>query len=347
MSRIRLNQELRNKTGSRFKVHFEQEETQEKEDFFRKREDFKAIQDKTWELAKLCVSRQYPEKDVQMAHYLQDKYPNVNTIAKDSCFHFGYMNKANGNDDKADGEYGSEENRHSDNDDDDDKYITKHFDFRLDGNINGSENGRQNDFAYAYFRDELKGKVNKGEKCNPDINIEQKWGDGSGEENHSNPHWTQVDQANERELGLTGGKENATSYSREWNNDYELDLIGREYCRDRQIGCDQKEFAILMTWQSAKQKLIMAHTKWIETILEQCKVLKAGLRDHVYLEQSIDMAKKMGLTISETDILATTSKGIVVSNKDIVNHLASLKNKTKTRDQKILARQIYDQQQAK
>ena len=28
-----------------------------------------------------------------MAHYLQDKYPNVNTIAKDSCFHFGYMGK--------------------------------------------------------------------------------------------------------------------------------------------------------------------------------------------------------------------------------------------------------------
>ena len=52
------------------------------------------------------------------------------------------------------------------------------------------------------------------------------------------------------------------------------------------------------------------------------------------LEQSIDMAKKMGLTISETDILATTSKGIVVSNTDILNHLASLKNKTQTREQK-------------
>jgi regulator of RNase E activity RraA len=52
------------------------------------------------------------------------------------------------------------------------------------------------------------------------------------------------------------------------------------------------------------------------------------------------------LTINETDILATTSKGIVVSNKDIVNHLASLKNKTKTREQKILARKVYDQQQA-
>ena len=159
---------------------------------------------------------------------MQNKFPNVNTIAKDSCFHFGYMNKADGDTPRSVGEYGND-NRHDDNDDENDKYITKHFDFRLDGNINGSENSRQNDFAYAYFRDELKGKVNKGEKCNPDINIEQKWGNGSGEENSSNPHWTQVDHANERELGLSGGKENQTCYAREWNNDYELDLIGREY----------------------------------------------------------------------------------------------------------------------
>jgi hypothetical protein len=331
MARVRNNQGHRSKILNVFMRPFlEQELTQEKEAFDQAREIIKPLQDKTWKLAKEIVRRHYTDEDVKMAYHLQNKFENVDTIAKDSCFHFGYMAKAD--DDQ--------------NEKDEDNYITKHFDFRLDGNINGSENSRQNDFAYAYFRDELKGKVNKGEKCNPDINIEQKWGDGSGEENHSNPHWTQVDNANERELGLSGGKENQTSYSREWNNDYQLDLIGREYCRDRQIGCDQKEFAILMTWQIAKQKLIQCHTKWIETVLEQCKVLKAGLRDHVYLEQSIDMAKKMGLTISETDILATTSKGIVVSNTDILNHLASLKNKTKTREQKILARQIYDQQQA-
>ena len=346
MARIRNNQGHRAKILNVFmRPYLEQENTQEREAFLDAREKIKPLQDATWKLASNIVGRFYTPNDVKMAYHLQNKFPNVNTIAKDSCFHFGYMNKADGNDDKADGKY-ADENRHSDNEDEEDKYITKHFDFRLDGNINGSENSRQNDFAYAYFRDELKGKVNKGEKCNPDINIEQKWGNGSGEENHSNPHWTQIDSANSRELGLSGSKENQTCYAREWNNDYELDLIGREYCRDRQIGCDAKEFAILMTWQNAKQKLIMAHTKWIETVLEQMKVLKAGLRDHVYLEQSIDMAKKMGLTISETDILATTSKGIVVSNTDILNHLASLKNKTQSRDQKILARQIYDQNQA-
>ena len=324
MARVRNNQGHRSKILNVFMRPFlEQELTQEKEAFDQARETIKPLQDKTWKLAEKIVRRHYTDEDVKMAYHLQNKFENVDTIAKDSCFHFGYMNKADGeeNESNRDGHY-MHENRHED---EEDKYITKHFDFRLDGNINGSENSRQNDFAYAYFRDELKGKVNKGDKCNPDINIEQKWGNGSGEENHSNPHWTQIDSANSRELGLSGGRSNHTCYAKEWNNDYELDLIGREYCRDRQLNCDQKEFAILMTWQSAKQKLIMAHTKWIETVLEQMKVLKGGLRDHIYLEQSIDMAKKMGLTISETDILATTSRGIVVSNQDILNHLSSLK----------------------
>ena len=101
-----------------------------------------------------------------------------------------------------------------------------------------------------------------------------------------------------------------------------------------------------MIWQIGKAKLIQCHTTWIETILEQCKVLKSGLRDHIYLEQSIDMANQMGITISETDILATTSKGIVVSNADVLSHLETLKNKEQTREQKILARKLYDQQVA-
>ena len=347
MARVRNNQGHRNKVANVFiRPYVEQENTQEREAYLQAREKIKPLQDATWKLAEKIVSRHYTPEDIKMAYHLQNKFDNVNTIAKDSCFHFGYMNKADGTDVKADGEY-ADENRHSDNEDEEDKYVTKHFDFRLDGNINGSESSRQNDFAYAYFRDELKGKVNKGDKCNPDINIEQKWGDGSGEENSSNPHWTQVDSANSRELGLSGGRDNQTSYAREWNNDYELDLIGREYCRDRQLNCDQKEFAILMTWQIAKQKLIQCHTTWIESVLEQMKVIKGQLRDHVYLEQSISLAKKMGLTISESNILATTSKGLVLSDQDVINHLATLKNKTQTRDQKIALRRIYDQQQAK
>jgi len=146
MSRIRLNQEYRNKVAVKMKLYNEQENTQEKEKFFQERENFKAHQDATWELAKTCVSRQYPKEDVDMAHYLQDKYPNVNTIAKDSCFHFGYMGKPEEKDEE-------------------DRYITKHFDFRLNGDYDGVDGQddidgyrqQSRDFGYAYFRDELKG----------------------------------------------------------------------------------------------------------------------------------------------------------------------------------------------
>jgi len=326
MARVRNNQGHRNKVANVFiRPYVEQENTQEREAYLQARETIKPLQDQTWKLAEQIVSRHYTPEDIKMAYHLQNKFENVDTIAKDSCFHFGYQGQI-------------EDRDEHDNVVMKDKYIESHFDFKLNGNIYGEESGRQNDFAYAMYRDELKGREN----CNPDINIEQKG-------NQSNPHWTKVDDANEKYLGLgnsgRGNNDDHTSFSREWNSDYVLDLIGREYCRDRSIACTENEYAILMTWQQAKQKLIMAHTKWIETILEQCKVLKAGLRDHVYLEQSIDMAKKMGLTISETDILATTSKGIVVSNTDILNHLASLKNKTQTREEKILARIKYDQAQ--
>ncbi|SVB21835.1 uncharacterized protein METZ01_LOCUS174689, partial [marine metagenome] len=216
MARIRLNQELRNKGGLRFRTHLEQEQTQEKEKFFQERENFKAIQDKTWELAKVCVERQYPKADVDMAQYLQDKYPNVNTIAKDSCFHFGYM--------------AQKEDKSGANQDD--EYVSKHFDFRLNGDIDGIDRqdelegyrASSRDFGYAYFRDELKAQ----EQCNPDITIEM---DGKD----SNPHWTKYQDANDKYLGSSCGKDNLTSYSDKWDKEYELDLIGREYCRDRQI----------------------------------------------------------------------------------------------------------------
>ena len=48
-----------------------------------------------------------------------------------------------------------------------------------------------------------------------------------------------------KELSPNGGRDNQTSYAREWNNDYVLDLIGREYCRDRSIACNQEQFELL------------------------------------------------------------------------------------------------------
>jgi len=81
MSRLRLNQELRNKIASRWRVHAEQEETDEKEKYFRARESIKPEQDKAWDLTHTIVRRHYTNDDVKKARYLQDKFDNVDTIA--------------------------------------------------------------------------------------------------------------------------------------------------------------------------------------------------------------------------------------------------------------------------
>ena len=336
MSRIRLNQELRNKCGTRFKVHFEQENTQEREKFFQCRENFKALQDKTWELAKVCVARQYPKDDVQMAHYLQDKYPNVNTIAKDSCFHFGYMAKKDGN-------YDDENHYGRTHQEEDDKYITKHFDFRLNGDIDGTD--RQDDesyrpsskdFGYAYFRDELKAQ----DQCNPDITIEME-----GKDN--NPHWTKFSDANDKYLGSNCGNGNLTSYSAKWDKEYELDLIGREYCRDRQIAVSREEYKTFEMWQQKKGHLIMAHYKWIKSILAQMKEIKMGLKGYKYLDEAIELCTELGLNVQEDEVIRCNSSGLVIYNpKNLADRIKGMKNKNVSREDKIKARMIYEQNQA-
>jgi len=324
MSRIRLNQEYRNKGGNRFRTHLEQEETQEKEDFFQKREKFKAIQDKTWELAKVCVERQYPKADVDMAHYLQDKYPNVNTIAKDSCFHFGYMGKPEEKDEE-------------------DKYISKHFDFRLNGDYDGVDGQddidgyrpQSRDFGYAYFRDELKAQ----DQCNPDITIEMEGKD-------RNPHEQKYKDANDKYLGFNCGRENLTSYSAQWDKDYELDLIGREYCRDRQIAVSRQEYKTFEMWQVAKGQLIMAHYKWIKSVLNQMKEIKMGLKGYRYLDEMIELGTELGLTLSDAELIRCNSGGLVIYNpKNLADRIKGMKNKNVSREDKILARREYEKQQ--
>jgi sarcosine oxidase delta subunit len=322
--RLRLNQEYRNKIANRMRVHIEAEDTQEKEKYFVARENIKGEQDKAWNLAHTIVRRHYTESDVEKARYLQNKFENVNTVASDSCFHLGYNGQA------------------EDRDDNDkpitvDKRISHHFDFKIDGGINGQDSGRtDNDFGYAYFRDELKAQ----EGCNPDINIEM-----SGKDR--NPHQTKFQDANNKYLGTNGGRDNQTSYSKEWNDDYKLDLIGREYCRDRQLDCSKQEYDTLMVWQIAKGNLIQCHSKWITSVLNQMKEIKIGLKGYRYLDEGLELATELGLNINESEIIRTNSTGLTIYNpKNLADRIKAMKNTEKTREQKIAERIAYQQAQA-
>ena len=322
MSRIRLNQEYRNKIANRMRVHLEAEDTHEKETYDNLKGDQIDINDNAWRIAEEIVRRHYTPSDVEKAYYLQNKFENVNTIAKDSCFHFHYLGKKETRD--YDNNLKIEEN----------VPIEKHFDFRLSGSIdtenNSSHSRGDNEYGYALFRDELKAQDN----CNPDILIEQE-----GKEN--NPHLTKFKDANDKYLG-----DDDKGYGKEWNEKYQLDLIGREYCRDRTLLCSEQEFMMLQDWKIAKGKFVIAHGKWIKSILNQMKEIKIGLKGYKYLDEAIELSKELGLNMNDAEIIRTNSTGLVIYNpKNLADRIKGMKNnKPKTQAEKIAERLLYEQQ---
>ena len=177
MSRIRLNQEYRNKIANRMRVHLEQEDTQEKKKYDELKGEQIGLNDKAWDLAEQIVRKHYTPEDVKMAYHLQNKFENVSTIAKDSCFHFHYLGQVESRD------YDNNPIMKEDT-------IEEHFDFKLNGEFegNGSDSYDSNKaYGYALYRDELKAQDN----CNPDILIEQEGKD-------QNPHRTKYTDANNK-----------------------------------------------------------------------------------------------------------------------------------------------------
>jgi len=321
MSRIRLNQEYRNKIANRMRVHLEQEDTIEKQNYDNLKAQQIDINDNAWKMAEKIVRRHYTLDDVAKAQYLQNKFENVDTIAKDSCFHFHYLGT------KEDRDYDNNPIMKEDT-------IEEHFDFRLKGSMENNSDSYDNDNAYGYalYRDELKAQDN----CNPDILVEQE-----GKDN--NPHLTKYTDANNKYLG-----DDDKGYGKEWNEKYQLDLIGRDYCRDRSIACTEKEYMFLIDWKNQKSQFVLAHHKWIKSVLDQMKEIKLGLKGYKYLDEAIELSTELGLNITDAEIIRTNSTGLTIYNpKNLADRIKGMKNKrVKTKAEKIAERVLYEQQQS-
>ena len=320
--RIRLNQGYRTKVKNRIRQHLEQEPTQEKIEYDELKSNQIDINDNAWKVAENIVRRHYTDDDVAKAYYLQNKFENVSTIAKDSCFHFHYIGNVESTD-------------YDNNSITEQKTIEKHFDFRLNGSLdmenNNSYHRGDNEYGYALFRDELKAQ----DDCNPDINIEM---DGK----ESNPHWTKYKDNNNRYLG-----NDDKGYGREWNEKYQLDLIGRDYCRDRSIACTEQEFAILQEWKAQKGRFVMAHYKWIKSILDQMREISLGLKGYQYLDEAIELCTELGLDIKDHEIISVNSTGLIIYQpKNLADRIKGMKNKNISREDKIKARLLYENQQS-
>jgi hypothetical protein len=269
------------------------------------------------------VERSYPKEDVATLRVFKKKYGDpCDVVAKDKCFYFAHQEDVN--------------------DEGEPEETKSHFDFGLYGNLNGEEHyGRedQDQFAHAYFREELKAKG-----CNPDIIPQQ-----SGKD--SNPYKTKhVDMCN-KELGKSNnsnyhhGEGDSIGMTREFNAPFYADVIGTSYCRSRAIACTKAEYEKFEQWRMAKADVVTKHTTWVSSITKQADQLKIGLKAYRYLSEGIELATELGINIDEAELCKTNSTGLTIYNPtNLANMIKGMKNKqsTNTREAKILARKEYE-----
>ncbi|MDB2436839.1 hypothetical protein N9W29_00580 [Candidatus Pelagibacter bacterium] len=319
MTKIRMNTELRNKLFNKIKHVFENESTQEREDYLQARENVDVQYKSAFGLASQIVERAYPKDDVATLRTFKKKYGSpCDVVAKDKCFYFSHNEAV---------------------DEDNEPTETKsHFDFGLYGNLNGSEyssdEGRK--FAYAYLREDLKAM-----DLNPDILAQQN-------ENKDNPHKTKHMEANDKALGKVGGRfdsDDSNGMTKSFNDQFYLDVIGTSYCRSRAIACTQDEYKQLEAWRIAKGQVVSTHQTWVDSITKQCDQLKIGLKAYRYLSEAIELATELGIEIEEAELIRTNSTGLTIYNpKNLADMIKGLKNnKPLTLAQKIEARKKYEQ----
>ena len=318
--KIRMNTEIRNKVFNKIKTVFENESTQEREAFLQSRENVKLHYATAFETAKAIVERAYPKDDVAILRTFKKKYGTpCDVVAKDKCFYFAHT-----------------ENRPlNEGEDDDDLQVKSHFDFGLFGNLNGTEHDYSEDkkhFAYAMFREEM-----KQENLNPDI-IAQQINKGD------NPYKTKHIADNDKFLGYASNHENETGITKEFNNNYYLDVIGVSHCRSRAIACNVDEYNTLENWRIAKASVVSKHQKWVDSIEKQCEQLKIGLKAYKYLSEAVELATELGINIDEAELLRTNSTGLIIYNpQNLASMIKGMKNTTFSREDKIKARLLYEQ----
>jgi len=315
-----MNTEYRNKLFNRIKDVFEKEETQEQQSFLQSREKFNDMQEYAFDVARQVVERSYPKDDVATLRKFKKKYGDpCDVVAKDKCFYFSHS---------------------EDVDDEGEKKETQsHFDFGLYGNLNGRESYSSGEdsmhFAHAYYREELKDKG-----LNPDIIAQQNGKD-------DNPHKTKHIDANNKFLGKSSSHysdDSGIGMTKQFDDQYQLDVIGTSHCRSRAIACTKAEYEQFEQWRMSKANVVSKHQTWIDSISKQTEQLKIGLKAYRYLSEGIELATELGIKVDEAELVRTNSTGLTIYNpSNLANLIKGMKNKNQTREQKIALRKQYEQ----
>ena len=137
--------------------------------------------------------------------------------------------------------------------------------------------------------------------------------------------------------------DNNIGIAKNFDNQYELDIIGTSHCRSRTIACTREEFIIFKMFKQAKANVITCHQKWIDSIEKQKSAMKTGLKAYRYLSEGVELMSELGINIDEAELVRCNSTGLTIYNpQNLASMIKGMKNTTVSREQKIALRKQYE-----
>ena len=311
--KLTLNAEKRKAIADVFQQHFE-ENSKAKEKHQDAIVNYNLIREKAKTEMEKVVRYHQPQEDVDTIRSMINKYGERNggQLHEDNCFYVSMpITKVD------------DEGREYDTTDE------VHIKFDM-----------EREFAYSYYRDELK---SKGYNADYKLTIE-------GDYSKRNPKYYADESSVDEYLGYSHKRNdvsgNASYLKDQWENDFKLWTIGSSYCHSRQFKVDETTLNFFKMYRSAQDEVVKTHEQLYSYVENKMKKLRLGLKSYKYFDQAKKLADNLNVPLNESILNESSSMALSIYSPD--NLASLLEDKVElTRDEKIaIARQQMQQQQS-
>ena len=303
---FRLNANKRKSLVSHYEDHLRNKKSKVRIAYDKARENFVELQPKIWELITQVVRKQQPQQDVDTINSMRAKYgDNGGHIHNDSCFYFTCPTD----------EKDSDGNTRTNNNE-------IHLDMKLDANVNNSYN---NDFAYAYYYDDLK-------LHGLDADFEYKWKD------KKNPTYYNAESQVREFIGFSRAKndddKNKPINAPFWT--HTIPVIGTSYCHSRQFQVDDITHSTLNQFRIAQQELVRTHEAMFTYINDKVTKIEQGLKSYTKYSQAKELFDKLNIPLNESMLDDQSTMALsVFSPENLADMLTDQDDEFESREAKI------------
>ena len=133
----------------------------------------------------------------------------------------------------------------------------------------------------------------------------------------------------------------------EWENNFQLWVIGTSYCHSRMFQTNEAEYNWFKQFNVAKENVILAHKNLFSHVDKKMQKLKLGLKSYRYFDQAKELADKLGVVLNESILDAHSSMALsIYSTSNLADILTD--EVEQTREEKIaIAKKLLQEQQIK